>query len=64
MVNFKNIVNGSKIPLIPPFLVNNKFVTPFLNKANLFNDFFRKHCRHIANDRSLPNNRIFGTVTN
>ena len=35
----KIFVNGSKIPLIPPLLVNNEFVTEFLVKANLFNDF-------------------------
>ena len=38
----KTFVNGSKIPLIPALLVNNKFVTDFLEKANLFNDFFRE----------------------
>ena len=38
----KTFVNGSKIPLIPPHLVNNEFVTDFLVKANLFNDFFRE----------------------
>ena len=36
----QTFVNGSKIPLIPPLLVNNQFVTDFLDKTNLFNDFF------------------------
>ena len=40
----KTFVNGSKIPLIPPLLVNNEFVTDFLEKANLFNDLFREQC--------------------
>ena len=36
----KSFVNGKKIPLIPPILVNDQLVTNFLEKANLFNDFF------------------------
>ena len=59
----KTFVNGSKIPLIPPLLVNNEFVTDFLEKANLFNDFFREQCRPITNDSSLPNNQTLETVT-
>ena len=59
----KTFANGSKIPLIPPLLVNNKFVTDFLEKANLFNDFFREQCRPITNDSSLPNNQTLETVT-
>ena len=59
----KTFVNGSKIPLIPFVLVNNEFVTDFLVKANLFNDFFREQCRPIMNDRSLPNNQTIETVT-
>ena len=36
----KSFYNDSKIPLIPPLLVNNKIVSDFTEKANLFNDFF------------------------
>ena len=36
----KTFVNGTKIPLILPLLVDNKLVTDFLDKANLFNNFF------------------------
>ena len=59
----KTFVNGSKIPLIPPLFVNNEFVTDFLVRANLFNDFFREPCRPITNDSSLPNNQTIETVT-
>ena len=52
-----------KIPLIPPPLVNNEYVTDFLDKGNLFNDFFRDQCRPIINDSSLPNNQTTKTVT-
>ena len=43
-----------KIPLIPPLLVNNSFVTDFKEKANLFNEFFCKQCTPVANDSTLP----------
>ena len=59
----KTFVNGSNIHLIPPLLVNNKFVTDFLAKANLFNDFFRKQCRPITNESSFPNNQTIETIS-
>ena len=31
------ILNKSNIPIIPPVLYNNKFITSFAEKANLFN---------------------------
>ena len=34
-----SFVNRSKIPLIPPLLVDNEFVTDFVDKENLVNDF-------------------------
>ena len=37
---FKLFYKGTKVPLIPPLLVNNKTVSDFTEKANLFNDFF------------------------
>ena len=39
----KTLVSGSKIPLIPPLLVNNEFVTDFLEKANLLNEFLENN---------------------
>ena len=36
----KSFYNDSKVPLIPPLLVNNKIVSDFTKKANIFNDFF------------------------
>ena len=58
----KTFVNGSKISLIRPLLVNNEFVTDILEKANLFNDFFREQCKPITNDSSLPNDHTIETV--
>ena len=46
--------NKRRIPLIPPLLVNNSFVTDFKEKANLFNEFFFKQCTPVANDSTLP----------
>ena len=59
----KTFVNGSKIPLILPLVVNSEFVADFLAKANLFNDFFREQCGLITNDNSLPNNQTIETAT-
>ena len=36
----KSFYNDTKVPLTPPLLVNNKIVSDFTKKANLFNDFF------------------------
>ena len=30
------------------------FVTNFLRKFNIFNEFFRHHRKHISNDSTLP----------
>ena len=46
----KTFVNGSKIPL----LADNKLVTDFLDKANLFSDFFAKQCTPISNESTVP----------
>ena len=42
-------------------LVDNRLVTDFLAKANLFNDFFSKQCSTIVNNNSLPTNLTFET---
>ena len=38
----KCLLNSKKIPLIPPLFHENKFITNFLEKAELFNSFFFK----------------------
>ena len=40
--------------MIPPLLVNNKFISEFCVKANLFNDFFASMCAPINNGSTLP----------
>ena len=58
----KLFVNGKKIPLIPPILVKDQLVTNFLEKANLFNEFFTQQCNTIENDSTLPNDLVFETT--
>ena len=55
----KTFVNGTKIPLIPPLLVGNQLVSDFLEKANLFNDYFSKQCTTIGNKSAIPANTSF-----
>ena len=57
----KSFYNDSKIPLIPPLLVNNKIVSDFTEKANLFNDFFATQCTPLSNNNVLPSAISFKT---
>ena len=45
----KTFYSGKKVPFIPPLLINNKLVTDFQEKANVFNSFFAKQCSPIPN---------------
>ena len=58
----KTSVNGSKIPLIPPLLVGNQFVTDFLVKWNLFSDYFSQQCATEDKGSSILPNITFETV--
>ena len=57
----KTFVNGKKVPIIPPLLVTDKFVTNFLEKANLFNEFFGKQCQLLPNNSTLPKSNTYQT---
>ena len=57
----KSFYNNSKIPLIPPLLVNNKIVSDFTEKENLFNDFFVTQCTPLSNNSVLPSAISFKT---
>ena len=59
--NYKILVNGKKIPIIPPLLVNDNFITNFLEKANLFNEFFSKQCQPLQNNSTLPKSNTYHT---
>ena len=43
----KTLINGKKVPTIPPLLVNNIYVSNFNEKANAFNTFFATQCSSI-----------------
>ena len=50
----KTFLNNKKIPCIPPLFHENKFVTDFKEKAELFNHFFVNQCSLLNNDSVLP----------
>ena len=57
----KSFYNDTKIPLIPPLLVNNKIVSDFTKKTYLFNDFFATHCTPLSNYSILSSAIFFKT---
>ena len=57
----KTFYNDKKIPLIPPLLIEGKFITDIQTKANIFNNFFAEQCTPLKNDSLLPPNQIFLT---
>ena len=57
----KTFYNGKNIPLIPPLLVNDKFVTDMKTKADIFNKFFAEQCTPLKNDSKILINEIFLT---
>ena len=52
---------GKKVPVIPPIQVNNKLVTNFKDKANIFNGFFNKQCQLIPNNSTILSIQSFET---
>ena len=49
----KTSVNAGKVRSIPLLLVNVKFVTKFLEKSNIFNDFLSQQCQPTSNNSIL-----------
>ena len=54
----KTFLNGTKIPGIPS-LENNKLITDFKLKTDLFNDFFNQQCITVDNPSSAHKNVSF-----
>ena len=50
----KRLLNKTKIPSIPPILVDGVFETDFKKKAGLFNVFFSDQCNIFDNGSTLP----------
>ena len=57
----KSFYNEKKIPIIPPLLVDNNFVTDIQTKANIFNKVFAEQCTPLKNSSVLPVNQMFLT---
>ena len=50
----RSFYNGRKVPLIPPILKGNKYVSDFKEKSNYFNKFFSVQCSPVVNSSVLP----------
>ena len=57
----KSFYNDTKVPLTPPLLIDDKFVTDIQTKTNILNKFFADHCQPLNNASDLPTNQIFLT---
>ena len=51
---FKKLSNKKKTTNIPPLIEKNVFITDFLQKASLFNDYFADQCTTLDNGSVLP----------
>ena len=47
----KTFLNNKKIPVIPPIFYDNKFITDFKRKAEVFNP---KQCTPLVNNGIIP----------
>ena len=57
----KTFYNDKKIPIIPPRLIEDNFVTDMETKVNIFNTFFADQCTPLKNDSVLPTSRMLLT---
>ena len=49
----KSFLNNKKIPCIPPLFLQNRYITKYKDKAELFNNFFANQCSLINNSSVL-----------
>ena len=63
----KTLLNGKKVPCIPPIYDNNRYVTDYVT-SQLFNSYFSEQCILLKNISTLPNtcskhtNNILDTI--
>ena len=57
----KTFYSGTKIPLIPPIIIDNRVITNFREKADFFNNFFASQCTPIVYDSILPSTNMYRT---
>ena len=58
----KTLISGRKVPVVPPLLINDEFISNFKTKANYFNRFFNQQCTAISTDSSIPFSVNLATV--
>ena len=49
----RSFYNSRKVPLVPPILKGNKYVSDFKEKANYFNEFLGLQCSPVVNGSVL-----------
>ena len=49
----KTFGNGKKVPVIPPLLINNEFISNFKTKANCSNKYFNQQFTAVSTDSSI-----------
>ena len=49
----KTFLNNKKIPTIPPVSHDNKFITDFTQKTEIFNSHFSKECTTLINSNKI-----------
>ena len=54
-------LNNKKTPIIPPLFYENRLITDFEKKTELFNSFFAKQCTVINNGSSLTSELLLKT---
>ena len=57
----KSLYSDNKIPIIPPVIHRNEFVTSFKDKAELFNNFFAEQCTMLRNGSTIPSHVSLNT---
>ena len=50
----KTFLNNKKIPIIPLIFYDNKYITDFKQKAEIFNSHFSKQCSPLINNSKIP----------
>ena len=46
--------SNKKLPIIPPILVDDRIVSPFAEKTDIFSSYFDLQCTPITNNSQLP----------
>ena len=57
-----SVLNKAKVPIIPPLLENGLFVTDFVGKAQIFNDYFILQCTTIDTGSEVPQYILVATT--